>query len=175
MSVIGNRYSEALVSLAQNETELKEFNESLHMIADIFDANNQMAAFFSSPLITKDEKKQALSTAFTQSHPHILNLLFLLVDKNRMNYFMDIKASYNQQVNQILGIEEGVVYSLRPLDPTEIDNLQKAFSKKLNKQVLLTNQTDENVISGVRVEINEKVYDGTLQKELKTLTHYLNN
>lgn len=102
-----------------------------------------------------------------------MNFLYLLVDKQRLNNLNEIVESYVSLANFVSNIAQGTLYSVRKLEQDEISSLEESLSKKLNKKVILENAIDESLISGVRVEIDQKIYDGSLKHELSQMKDYL--
>lgn len=173
MSIVASRYSEALLQIAIEQDKVLLFREELSEINLVFIAEKNMKSFFSSPKITKSEKKQVLKNTFRNTNALIMNFLYLLVDRNRLSIFEEIKETFINQSNEILGIALGIVYSVRVLDKQEIAAIEKSFSRRLQKKVYLENIIDSTLISGIKVDINQTTYDGSFKHELGSLKEYL--
>ena len=76
-------------------------------------------------------------------------------------------------INEELNIDEGYVYSTEPLDASQIAKIEDAVGKKLGHKVELKNNIDSRLIGGVRVVINDHVYDGSIKFKLETLKNNL--
>ena len=116
MSIVASRYSEALLQIAIEQDKVLMFREEMSEINRVFIAEKNMKSFFRSPKITKSEKKQVLKNTFRNTNALIMNFLYLLVDRNRLSIFEEIKETFINQSNEILGIALGIVYSVRVLD-----------------------------------------------------------
>lgn len=62
-----------------------------------------------------------------------------------------------------------------PMAKESQDKLEDMVSKKLNKDVIFENIIDESIIGGVLLKIGDKVFDGTLKNELKSVEKQLKN
>ncbi|MGI5883768.1 MAG: F0F1 ATP synthase subunit alpha [Candidatus Spyradocola sp.] len=61
---------------------------------------------------------------------------------------------------------KGFLYAPIQLTPEQIHHVEEKFSASLGDQVQLVPQTDKSLIGGIRVEIDGRVYDGTIKKRL---------
>ena len=61
---------------------------------------------------------------------------------------------------------KGFLYAPVKLTPEQIHHVEEKFSESLKDQVQLVPQTDKSLIGGIRVEIDGRVYDGTIKKRL---------
>ena len=61
---------------------------------------------------------------------------------------------------------QGFLYAPVKLTPEQIHHVEEKFSESLQDQVQLVPQTDKSLIGGIRVEIDGRVYDGTIKKRL---------
>ena len=61
---------------------------------------------------------------------------------------------------------KGFLYAPVKLTPEQIHHVEEKFSESRQDQVQLVPQTDKSLIGGIRVEIDGRVYDGTIKKRL---------
>ena len=171
MSAVGKRYGEALLSIAIEQQQILNYKAEFLEIKKVF--NPTIMKFFNSPNISKELKKRIIKDSFSGVSEMLMNFLYLLVDKQRLNNLNEIVESYVSLANFVSNIAQGTLYSVRKLEQDEISSLEESLSKKLNKKVILENAIDESLISGVRVEIDQKIYDGSLKHELSQMKDYL--
>ena len=76
---------------------------------------------------------------------------------------------YIQLSNEHLGIEEGVIYSPYAISDQQIKDIEKAISQKENKKVTLTVTLDPSLVGGIKVQIKNRVYDGTIKNKVEML------
>ena len=75
------------------------------------------------------------------------------------------KARYNEDHN----IAEAVVTTAVDLTEAQAQALKERLEKISGKTVLLTQKTDSTVLGGIRVELEGKQLDGTVQERLSSL------
>ena len=74
--------------------------------------------------------------------------------------------TFRTAYNQTHGISEATVTSAVPLTDGQADALLAKLEKISGKKVLLTRKVDEKVLGGLSVEIDGKLYDGTVESRL---------
>lgn len=172
MNQLSERYATALFELAKESKSVKEWQTQAQGINEAL--TKDMDKFFSSNLVSADEKKQVLKKAFGQVVvSELMNFLCLLIDKKRFAYIKDILVAFNTICNHDLGIMEGVVYSARPLTNEQVKTLEQVMCTKYNSTVQLINRIDARLISGVKVEINGTVIDYSMKNKIASLRNEL--
>ena len=64
--------------------------------------------------------------------------------------------------------------STRALTETEYEALSSTFAAKVGKKSLrIENIVDSNLLGGIKVQIGNRIYDGSLQGKLERLEHQL--
>jgi len=76
-------------------------------------------------------------------------------------------------VNQNQSIEEGIVYSIRPLPESDLTQLETELSLKHKVKVELVNKIDLSLISGLKIKFKESVIDASLSYQLESLRETL--
>ena len=76
-------------------------------------------------------------------------------------------------MNESLGILEGVVYSAAPLSEEEKKRIEDALAERLGDKVELTPILDPDLLGGVKVALDGKVYDGSLRHKLQEMKKHL--
>lgn len=174
--LVGKRYAEALFEVAAESDKLQEYKDEIKAVANVFSDNPELETIFTHPRVTKDEKKDMLKNIFEgRVSQEILNLLYIVIDKNREKYIQDISDSYSELSNENLGIIEAKAYTAVEMSDEEIDNLKEKLSAKLGKKVELENLIDSSLLGGVLVKLGDKVLDGSIKGRLNEIQKELNN
>jgi F-type H+-transporting ATPase subunit delta len=61
------------------------------------------------------------------------------------------------------------------LNATLLDKIKLEVGKKLNKEIIITEQVDESILGGIIIKIGDLVIDGSLAKGLKNIRRNLLN
>ena len=170
MSVVGDRYAESLFDLAKEENKVTQYLDDIKLVGEVLDSDPQIVQFFNHVLIENDKKIQLLDQSFKGNvDQYVLNFLKLLVQSRRIRYIDDIVKSYINLSNQYLGIEEGMIYTPYELTDQQIQDIEKAISQKENKKVTLKVSIDPSLLGGIKVQIANRIYDGTIKHKVEML------
>ena len=170
MSVVGDRYAESLFDLAKEENKVTQYLDDIKLVGEVLDSDPQIVQFFNHVLIENDKKIQLLDQSFKGNvDQYVLNFLKLLVQSRRIRYIDDIVKCYINLSNQYLGIEEGMIYTPYELTDQQIQDIEKAISQKENKKVTLKVSIDPSLLGGIKVQIANRIYDGTIKNKVEML------
>ncbi len=170
MSVVGDRYAESLFDLAKEENKVTQYLDDIKLVGEVLDSDPQIVQFFNHVLIENEKKIQLLDQSFKGNvDQYVLNFLKLLVQSRRIRYIDDIVKSYIKLSNQYLGIEEGMIYTPYELTDQQIQDIEKAISQKENKKVTLKVSIDPSLLGGIKVQIANRIYDGTIKNKVEML------
>ena len=170
MSVVGDRYAESLFDLAKEENKVTQYLDDIKLVGEVLDSDPQIVQFFNHVLIENDKKIQLLDQSFKGNvDQYVLNFLKLLVQSRRIRYIDDIIKSYINLSNQYLGLEEGTIYTPYKLTDQQIQDIEKAISQKENKKVTLKVSIDPSLLGGIKVQIANRIYDGTIKNKVEML------
>ena len=170
MSVVGDRYAESLFDLAKEENKVTQYLDDIKLVGEVLDSDPQIVQFFNHVLIENDKKIQLLDQSFKGNvDQYVLNFLKLLVQSRRIRYIDDIVKSYIKLSNQYLGIEEGMIYTPYEFTDQQIQDIEKAISQKENKKVTLKVSIDPSLLGGIKVQISNRIYDGTIKNKVEML------
>ncbi|MEG0368185.1 MAG: F0F1 ATP synthase subunit delta [Coprobacillus sp.] len=169
MDIICSRYAESLFALAKEENQIDVYQKDMNKIHDVFSDEN-FVQFFSHVALQDDIKMNVLKKCFeNQVSLYVFNFLMLLVTKRRIKFIQGICEHFQSLCNDYFGIKVGKVYSAYSLSDEEIMRIENVMSQKENKKVQLRMIIDETLIGGIKVEIDNRVYDDSLSYKLETL------
>ncbi|MFQ7799367.1 MAG: ATP synthase F1 subunit delta, partial [Coprobacillus cateniformis] len=91
----------------------------------------------------------------------------------RIKYIREICQQFQSLCNDYFGIKVGKVVSAYPLDDKQLQKIEHAIGIKEGKKVKLRVVIDERLIGGIKVEIDNHVYDDSLSYKLESLKQEL--
>lgn len=169
MDIIAGRYAESLFALAVEENNVAAYKKDMEKVQAVFE-DESFVQFFSHVSLKDDVKKEVLEKSFkNQVSEYVYHFLMLLIDKRRIRYILGICEQFQCLCNEYLGIKVGKLLTPYELSPKEITKIEKAMSLKVDKTVQLRQVIDESLIGGVRVEIENRVYDDSLSYKLESM------
>ncbi len=142
----------------------------------ILEKNSEVGEFISNYLYDFEEKLIFINSLKDQGFTeYFLNFLKVIISEKNQNHLKEILKKYQTQKLKDQGVILGIVYTTLELTDSEISNLENKFSKKLNKTIKFKNQIDQNLISGIKVVIDDLVFDYSIDQKLKLLKKELLN
>lgn len=161
-------YGDSLYDLAAEEKLTEEILPQMEQVAVLFKENPDYLTLLSEPSIPKTERVGLLDKAFEgQLSLYLLNFLKLLCESGMLREYRDSCRQFKARYNEDHNIAEAVVTTAVAL--TEAQALKERLEKISGKTVLLTQKTDSTVLGGIRVELEGKQLDGTVQERLSSL------
>jgi F-type H+-transporting ATPase subunit delta len=170
MTTAWGLYGQSLYDLAAEEKAEYQIMEEMRVIRGIFADNPDYVTLLCEPSIPGKTRIQLLDEAFRgQIHPYLLNFLKILVEKGMLRGFSTCCSTYRSSYNKDHGISEATVISAVPLNDEQASALQAKLEKLSGKKVLLTRKVNAKVLGGLSVELDGKLYDGTVGGRLDEL------
>lgn len=118
--------------------------------------NQQFAqALYEAAMGLKGEKlRQALE-----------RFIFLLIKNHKLKKAKKIIAEFIKYSKKQDGVAEISVASARKLEKHTLDLINKSFGGKTE----MTEDIDKNLLGGVRIKTEDKIFDGSLKRQLNKL------
>ena len=165
--LVGKRYAHALFDAGLELNKLNDFKEDLTKVTKVIMEEPKLEQILAHPKVSKDEKKELLSSIFKDMvSEEIINFLYILVDKRREGYLIEISRYFEKLFNEHERIVEVTAITAVPMDNKAQDRLTRVLTNKLNKTVKLKNTVDKDIIGGVLLKVENKIIDGTIRGQL---------
>lgn len=165
---LAKRYSEALTEVAKNKNELDTVWTDLQTVEESITSVKEMANFLSHPVIPVFEKKDMVKSVFEgKINNDVLNLLYILLEKNKINLLSTILYCFEESMDEAKNILKVGVVSAAEIDEDLKHKLQEKLESKLNKSVKFDFETKPEIIAGVVLKIQDKVIDGSMAAKLE--------
>ena len=169
MKEITSRYAEALYSLKRDSKSLEASQLEVKELIKVLKENPDFMLVLSSSYKDFEEKEKIIDHVFVGVDAEIKTLIKIITKNHRAQYLLEVFENYNSLVNEYRGVKEGLVYSTSPLSEKELTKLNNAFSDIESRPVELKNIVDPTLIGGVKVVINDHIYDGSLKHHIENM------
>jgi F-type H+-transporting ATPase subunit delta len=170
LTIIADRYANAILSLAEQKDCTHYVKTDLNTVTATINENPDLQMFLKHPIIPVREKKEVLETIFKDKiNPYLLNLIKLLLDRNRLYALNTINISFIKLYNKKYNIAVAEITTAIMID----ENIQNAIKQKLSEimsmQIDLHSKIEPAVIGGMLIKIDDKVIDGTISGRLESI------
>ena len=165
---VAQAYAGALLAVAMEKGEADLYRDQLVAISTSVEGDAQIQVFLESPKIRRSDKKAALEKALSgQVSVAVLNLIQILIDRGRQGLIEDIAHAYQDRMDVLAGRVNATITSATKLSSAIRKALVGAIAKKLDKEVVSTEQVDPDLLAGLTIQVGDLVVDGSLRTQLR--------
>lgn len=171
ISTVSKIYAKSLIDIAADSNSLDLFHEQLGEVLNTFNSSNELQKVMSNPTISVENKIQVLEEVFaSRVDKKILNLLKLLVEKNRFSEFESIYHAYCEMFDKKSNKKAVEVVSAVKLSFEDKTNVLFKLEHKLNCEITPSWSVDENIIAGLLFKFDDYVIDTSVRTKIESLS-----
>lgn len=172
ISAVAARYGGALFDLAREKGVLDSVVRDVETLGRAL-AEPAAAAFLADGRVPLSEKRARLRDLARGFHELSSNFVQLVLDKRRVEVLAELAPAFRRRQLSERGAVEGVVQTPRPLSAADVGELAVALGRRLGREVLLENQIVPELVGGVRVFVQNRMLDHSVQGRLSGLRDHL--
>ena len=169
MKEITSRYAQALFSLKRDSKSLEATQIEIKELKKIFNENPDFIVILASSYKSLEEKIEIIDKSLVGVDEEIKSLIKIVTQNHRATYLIEIFDEFNSLVNDYRGVKEGLVYSTEKLSEQQLTKLNKKISEVEHRPTELKNIIDPSLIGGVKVVINDHIYDGSIKHHIEDM------
>lgn len=166
------RYAQAAFEIAMGSDSLDEWQNDFQTINEIACRPN-FVEILGNPKFRYEQKADFFREALKNISPAALNLVLLLIAKNKFRIACEIAFEYNKLLDQYRGIIHGEIITAIPISDEERLEIANHFGAKFGKKLYLTAKIDPSIIGGIILRIDGKIIDGSITTQLAGLKEQL--
>lgn len=167
---IASRYAKALFDISSEKGVLDDVKKDIEHMLHLTESNRDLQVFLESPLYKMAIKKQAIDKIFASSNELTRNLYALMISKFRESYIPAMGKVFLKEFNkknQIVSVE---VTSAVDLEKSVLKQIESYVIEQTQaKSIELTTKIDKDLLGGLTVEFNGKIYDNTVVTQINKL------
>lgn len=166
-------YADALFEIVSDPQVIRE---EFQTILSLLNENAVVQEFLHSPKPAKNDKKKFFTDVFSgKISTELFDFMQLVIDRDRIDSLNDIYAFFNILVDKKLNRLNVKIITPIALDEKSILKIKDSLKIKFNKDILLDNVVDANIIGGMILKVGDTVFDGSFIKDLKLLKSQMLN
>lgn len=167
MTQIDKEYATALFSLATEKDAVDEYEKSLIEIGDIFKENPDYVKLLESPAIPLSERIGFIDNAFDNTYTeYIVSFIKVLCENGHIAQIVSCIEAFCDLVRIYKNRTIATIYYVEPLTQEQktalIEKLQKISGKIIEPEFI----KDDSLIGGIKVQIDDKIMDGSIRNRL---------
>jgi F-type H+-transporting ATPase subunit delta len=167
---LSRRYTKALLQLAQESQQEEVIGREIEQFHAAY-RDSELQGVLTNPALGLDRRNNILLqvTKIQQLSPFTVRFLSFLLARDRLKYLPQIVSCYRRLLNEARGRVEAKAVGASPLEPAMVDRLREVLRGISGKEIVLQQETDPSLIGGVLIELEGKVYDGSVRTQLEKL------
>lgn len=193
--LVSKVYGEALYDFAKEENLLEKMCEEAYDISHVFSTSKELNEFISNPKVSIKGKAEFVKNLFINEiwsgtlaknfrvfnininkgeSPKILDFVSLIIEKGRAKDIKDIMNYFIHLALKDKNIGEAEVVSAIELDDKKKKEIKNRLVETTEyKDFIIDYKVDESLISGLRIKVNDKVFDNTYKMKLFDIKKHL--
>jgi F-type H+-transporting ATPase subunit delta len=170
---LAGRYAMALFELARDEKRLESVGASLASLRRALDESGDLRQLIASPLVSRDEAKNAVAAAAEamQLDPITANFLGVLAQNRRLAQLPAVIRAFNGLAARHRGETHAEVTSAHPLADDQVAALKQNLRTRVGRDVAVELNVDPALLGGLVVKIGSQMIDGSIRTKLNNLAH----
>ena len=169
---IATRYARTLIEAAKDQNKVEEVYEDARTVQQAMEDSRELVLLLESPIINGSKKVQALEAIF-KGHIGELFQSFLQVicKKGREPYMESIIQALKEEYKEFKGITEVEVTTATEIDENTLNSIREKVKTLpgVRKEIRMEHQVDPEIIGGLVIRYEDKVYDASVAHELENL------
>ena len=161
----------ALYTQAAKKDEVEQTEKELAILDKIFALDSRFSAYFSHPFASQTQKLGLLRKII--SSQMLIKFLGQLIEKRFFGFLPNIFKAYKNIACAKGGISRASVKTANTLTSQATEKFVSAVQKIAGTKADIEFLEDPALLGGVVVKIDNKVYDGSIKREMELLKERL--
>jgi F-type H+-transporting ATPase subunit delta len=166
-------YAEALLEAAKDEKRLDRVRKDFDEFAAALEGSEELQRFLQNPQIESETKRQALEDLLAKSDELFLNLVRVLVDKNRIAELDQVHEEWGRLLAREERVLELELTTAVQLSDKEAARVVKQIEETSGRSVVATRTVDPDLIGGLVVQAGSRRLDASVRGRLEQLREKL--
>jgi len=169
-TVLARRYAKALFELAVEKKILDTIQNEVRSFSQSLDDNLQFRLFLFAQDVSKKQKREKIERLIQNQVSNVFfNFVLVLLKKNREFIFPEIVKEFQSIVDKHHRKINALAITAQPLDEKSSSKLKSLLDKTFDADVQIQNDIDSTILGGIVVNVEGRVFDGSLQNQLARL------
>jgi len=165
------RYAQALLDIATEEGAVPAYRRSLDRLAAALGPD--VVHVLRDPRVPFERRRAALEAATKDEPAAARAVLDLLLERDRVGLTPEIARAFGDLVDRREGIVKAKITTSVALDESQRNGLVIRLEQTSGKRVRATFAVDPALIGGAKVQVGDRLIDGSLLNQLEQLARQL--
>ena len=161
-------YSDSFSSLVTNFDEFGSIKNALTVLVSVIKKDSTVNAFVRSKSTNVDKKISVFQSALGEVFDHrLLDIVTIMLENDDIALLEDVTKRFLSITKIRLNIAHVEVVSSFDMDEEYQSNLLKQLKEATNKEIDFNFSVDKDLIGGLKIKIDDTLFDSTLKTKLE--------
>jgi len=169
ISQIVRRYARAIFESANEKNKLDELNADFLMIKNLLSQSRDLNDFILNPVVTTEKRKKVLEEIFSGKVQSVTYGFLMFLESKKRLFLLERIADVFESIflNFTKTVKATITSSMR-LSGSQVAEICRNLERKIKLKILPHLIVDEELIGGVKIQIEDKVYDYSVKTQLNS-------
>lgn len=173
---VGKRYGKALFELAIKTQQTDSIYQDLLALREIYHEVPGLGDILSDVRLEPYEKDEIMDKLISGFEGITKNFLLVVYSYSRMNDLLLMVDEYERRYDDYQQLVLGTVITAVPLTKNQHQKIEEQTARLFGfEKANLINLIDPKIVGGVVIEANNKVIDGSIDRQLESIRKLLSN
>lgn len=165
---VASRYAKSLLDLAKEKNIINDIYNDILLFNNTLSQNNQLVSLFKSPVINGNKKFAVVKSIFG-SKLNALTIAFIeiIIRKRREMFLPAVAEAFIAQYKDLNNIVNASLKTAVAINDNLTAEVRNFIEKQSGKKIDLTIKVEPNLIGGMVIQIEDKLYDASIAGKLK--------
>ncbi len=161
-------YSDSFSSLVTNFDEFGSIKNALTVLVSVIKKDSTVNTFVRSKSTNVDKKISVFQSALGEVFDHrLLDIVTIMLENDDIALLEDVTKRFLSITKNRLNIAHVEVVSSFDMDEEYQSNLLKQLKEATNKEIDFNFSVDKDLIGGLKIKIDDTLFDSTLKTKLE--------
>jgi ATP synthase F1 delta subunit len=171
---VAARYAEAFFGLAQQRGLIEQMRGELEALAALVERTPALEQLLERPDLNAEQKIEALRAALGESFSEVvMRLLAVLLEHARGEAVKQVAEAFGELADSAAGVVRAEACTVVPLTDQQRGRLTAVLERMTGQRVKLTERLDPSVLAGIRLQVGDRLLDGSAAGRLAALREEL--
>lgn len=165
-------YADALIKIGQDGIiSYDDILNNMNNASETLKSSADLINVLETPAVSDEKKYAIIEDIFKKKiNNNILNFLKILIEKKRFNEFDEILTAFKEKLDEISNIKRITVLSAVDLSEDNKKRIIEKLQNKLQKNIYADWQTNNEIIGGLLIQIDDNIIDTSIKNKLENLS-----
>mgnify|MGYP006119901363 CR=1 FL=1 len=169
------KYAKALFDLSEKSDCVSLIQNHLKLVSYVYNKVPAFRLVLITRRINSKNKIVIMQKTLKDFEPLIVEFISILIQNHQTNNLLDVIARFNNMVKADSNRSKVEITTSEKLNEADLEYISQTISDKLNTNPNINIKIDPNIIGGIKLQVENKIFDNSVTYQIKQLKKTLHN